>query len=78
MASMLILNKLNNRSLEKSSLIESSFLGFLLNQNHYQMAWCYDNLGEEQLAIPHYIQAISLGLCPSSLEGAYLGPDKII
>lgn len=42
-------------------------------ENHYQMAWCYDNLGEERLAVPHYIQAISLGLCPSSLEGAYLG-----
>lgn len=42
-------------------------------ENHYQMAWCYDNLGEERLAIPHYVQAISLGLCPSSLEGAYLG-----
>lgn len=39
----------------------------------YQMAWCYDNLGEERNAVPHYVQAISLGLTQASLEGAYVG-----
>lgn len=39
----------------------------------YQMAWCYDNLSEERNAVPHYVQAISLGLSPESLEGAYVG-----
>ncbi|MNJ49046.1 Tetratrico peptide repeat protein [compost metagenome] len=40
---------------------------------HYQMAWCYDNLGQERDAVPHYVQAISLGLSLESLEGAYVG-----
>lgn len=40
----------------------------------YQMAWCYDNLGQERDAVPHYIEAISLcSLSKESLEGAYLG-----
>ncbi|MFJ7677017.1 tetratricopeptide repeat protein [Peribacillus sp. NPDC097198] len=39
----------------------------------YQMAWCYDNLGLETEAVPHYEKAIQLGLPPKDLEGAYLG-----
>ncbi|WP_244094256.1 tetratricopeptide repeat protein [Jeotgalibacillus salarius] len=39
----------------------------------YQMAWCYDNLGLEREAVPHYERAIQLGLPSEDLEGAYLG-----
>ncbi|WP_262119144.1 tetratricopeptide repeat protein [Enterococcus casseliflavus] len=40
---------------------------------HYQTAWSYDLLGEEQQAIPYYEQAISLGLSENDLPDAYLG-----
>ncbi|KIL51458.1 hypothetical protein KP77_09700 [Jeotgalibacillus alimentarius] len=39
----------------------------------YQMAWCYDNLGLEKEAVPHYERAIEIGLPDRELEGAYLG-----
>ncbi|WP_404407087.1 tetratricopeptide repeat protein [Jeotgalibacillus malaysiensis] len=39
----------------------------------YQMAWCYDNLGLEKEAVPHYERAIQLGLPAEDLENAYLG-----
>ncbi|MBM7578789.1 tetratricopeptide repeat protein [Jeotgalibacillus terrae] len=39
----------------------------------YQMAWCYDNLGLEKEAVPHYELAIQIGLPAKELEGAYLG-----
>ncbi|GLC90469.1 tetratricopeptide repeat protein [Lysinibacillus piscis] len=39
----------------------------------YQMAWCYDNLGLETEAVPHYEQAIALGLTGEDLQGAYAG-----
>lgn len=40
---------------------------------HYQTAWSYDLLGEEQQAIPYYEQAIALGLSENDLPDAYLG-----
>ncbi|WP_051993665.1 tetratricopeptide repeat protein [Listeria floridensis] len=41
--------------------------------NQYQMAWCYDNLGEERKAVSHYQMAIELGLSGEDLMEAYLG-----
>lgn len=39
----------------------------------YQMAWCFDNLGQEKAAVPYYVKAIQLGLPTADLKGAYLG-----
>ncbi len=39
----------------------------------YQMAWCFDNLGQEKAAVHHYVKAIQLGLPSADLKGAYLG-----
>lgn len=51
----------------------------LLEQNpdnaslHYQCAWTHDVLGEERNAVPHYEEAIQLGLEGRNLEDALLG-----
>ena len=39
----------------------------------YQCAWSFDVLGLERDAIPHYTNAIRLGLQGDDLRGAYLG-----
>ncbi len=40
---------------------------------NYHYAWLYDNLGEEQEAVPHYQTAIENGLSGDDLRGALLG-----
>ena len=40
---------------------------------HYQVAWSFDLLGEEANAVPHYEQAIKLGLEDEDLQGAIIG-----
>lgn len=40
---------------------------------NYHYAWLYDNLGEEQEAVPHYQTAIANGLSDDDLRGALLG-----
>lgn len=40
---------------------------------HYHYAWLHDAMGEETSAIPHYEQAIALGLSGDDLRGALLG-----
>ncbi|WP_215115348.1 tetratricopeptide repeat protein [Exiguobacterium sp. s80] len=40
---------------------------------HFQMAWCFDNLGEEQAAVPHYEFAIANGLDTRFLTDAFIG-----
>ena len=39
----------------------------------FQCAWTYDSLGKEKEAVPHYEEAIKLGLKPEILLDAYLG-----
>ncbi len=39
----------------------------------YQTAWSFDILGEEANAVPHYEQAIKLGLDEENLQGAIIG-----
>ena len=39
----------------------------------YQVAWSFDLLGEEAKAVPHYKQAIELGLEDEDLQGAIIG-----
>ena len=39
----------------------------------YQIAWSFDLLGEEAEAVPHYKQAIELGLEDEDLQGAIIG-----
>lgn len=40
---------------------------------HAHCAWCYDALGEERQAVPHYERAIRLGLTGEELAETYLG-----
>lgn len=40
---------------------------------HAYCAWCYDSLGEERQAVPHYERAIRLGLTGEELAESYLG-----
>ncbi|MGI1820584.1 tetratricopeptide repeat protein [Exiguobacterium sp. TRN 1102] len=40
---------------------------------HAYCAWCYDSLGEESQAVPHYERAIRLGLTGEELAESYLG-----
>ncbi|MDA5561170.1 tetratricopeptide repeat protein [Exiguobacterium sp. MMG028] len=40
---------------------------------HAYCAWCYDSLGEERQAVPHYERAIRLGLTGDELAESYLG-----
>ncbi|WP_214891487.1 tetratricopeptide repeat protein [Exiguobacterium sp. s142] len=40
---------------------------------HAQCAWCYDSLGEERQAVPHYERAIRLGLSGHELSETYIG-----
>lgn len=40
---------------------------------HAYCAWCYDALGEERQAVPHYERAIRLGLTGEELGQSYLG-----
>lgn len=39
----------------------------------YQVAWSFDLLGEETKAVPHYQQAIELGLEDEDQQGAIIG-----
>ncbi|MFC7366361.1 MULTISPECIES: tetratricopeptide repeat protein [Bhargavaea] len=39
----------------------------------YQAAWSFDALGEEASAVPHYEEAIRMGLSGKDREGAFLG-----
>ncbi|WP_214792402.1 MULTISPECIES: tetratricopeptide repeat protein [unclassified Exiguobacterium] len=54
------------------------FLSLLRNDEknprlHAYCAWCYDSLGEERQAVPHYERAIRLGLTGEELAESYLG-----
>lgn len=40
---------------------------------HAHCAWCYDSLGEERQAVPHYERAIRLGLVGEELSETYIG-----
>lgn len=40
---------------------------------HAHCAWCYDALGEERQAVPHYERAIRLGLTGEELSETYIG-----
>ncbi len=40
---------------------------------HAHCAWCYDSLGEERQAVPHYERAIRLGLTGDELRETYIG-----
>ncbi|MEW8968314.1 tetratricopeptide repeat protein [Exiguobacterium alkaliphilum] len=40
---------------------------------HAHCAWCYDALGEERQAVPHYERAIRLGLAGDELRETYIG-----
>lgn len=40
---------------------------------HYHCAWTHDNLGQEREAIPHYEQALALGLAGEERLGAMVG-----
>ena len=40
---------------------------------HYQCAWSFDVIGEEDHAVPFYEKSISLGLPDEDMQGAIIG-----
>ncbi|PAE88924.1 tetratricopeptide repeat protein [Shouchella clausii] len=68
-------------SLQAAGKLEASqetFAALLAEQpndplSHYYYASSLDRLGKERQAVPHYEQAIALGLSGDDLEGALLG-----